>query len=414
MDISNDEMMAVYNISGYKHTNITKELSKKKLKKVKEWRGRIELIKGFSFPTAATKLRFTPDGRSLIGAGVYPSLYKVFNLGNLTTQYERSVSSEILEIICLGDDGKNLVLMGTNGLLEFHNERDRIETVKIPFDGRGMFYNRDNCENVVFGSSCNAIPFDLNVGRFTREFETRSPNIRSGCYSNIHGMYVFGGSKGNLSFFDSRCSNKEIIEPLKEINNKNIGIDSLCFMEDGLNLMVGKEDGVIDSYDIRGTEKIFTKDHFYGEPIIKIVQSEDFVLSSDRKVIRIWYRKTGKTKGSIESNTDINDFCVDLGYIGLACEEEEVQSFYIPELGVSPRWADAIDGIIDSIEKRDDEKAFVTELDIKNKETLEKAVPVMHGYIINENIEDATEENKDSSKKAKNRKKTKKVASVWG
>eukprot|EP00923_Selenidium_pygospionis_P039051 GHVN01067969.1.p2 GENE.GHVN01067969.1~~GHVN01067969.1.p2 ORF type:complete len:399 (+),score=42.32 GHVN01067969.1:1250-2446(+) len=398
-------MMKIHDVSGYRHTNISKELSKKKLKKLKEWRGRIDLLKDFSFPASATRIEFTGDKSEIVACGVYPPQFKVFSLSDLGSKFSRSLGSQNIDMCICSEDWKRLAFLQENTKLEFHNEKEMVETVQMPWLGRKMFFDRRQAAVVCAGVSSSGCLFDMNKCMFSQTFKTSSPSLSACCYSNMHGMYVFGGVDGRLHFFDTRAENAVALKEKKGDG----AVSSLLFHSDGLTVCAGTEEGYVRMYDIRGTRQVLEKDHLYGEAIFRLEESGGHILSSDPRVLRIWNKKDGRTVGSIETSSSINDFCSDGGYIAICTEEEAIQSFYVPGLGNAPRWASAIDAIVGSASSFKDHVFVGADAP---EESLEQAVPCMHGYILPDSGSDEAEEPKRP--KTKQKKGTGKVGSVWG
>ncbi|OIR58222.1 MAG: nucleolar protein 10 [Amphiamblys sp. WSBS2006] len=406
--------MRAINITGYRHTNIEQEIVRKEQKKSKEWRGRIELIQGFSFPTTATHIAFTPDKTAMVGCGVYRPQFKVFLLGELSVLFERSLNSGAKAIEFLSKDWKRLCFMQENRRLEFHSDTEMVESVRMPWLGRKMFYERGGCEVVCCGASSEGAAFSAEAGKFTRYFPTTSKSLDACCHSGPSRLYLFGGVSGRVSLFDGR--QKEKVLCLRERDCSDGAVTSLLVQRDGVTVCVGSSEGRIGVHDIRNGGCLFTKDHFYGESIRKMEQEGDVVLSSDCRVVRVWDRRSGATRGSIETETEINDFTHDGGYVAVACEEEQMQSFYLPELGAAPKWAEAVEKYAESIEEnRKNCDRFFTDRDFGAQKD-PAGVPCMHGYIVPSGNETGCRdgEGRPQAEGKPKKRREKKAASVWG
>jgi ribosome biogenesis protein ENP2 len=65
------------------------------------------------------------------------------------------------------------------------------------------------------------------------------------------------------------------------------------------------------------------------------------VLTSDRKIIKIWNEEDGSLFTNIEPKTDINDIelCGDgSGMIFAPQEQEKIGCYFLPSLGHAPKW----------------------------------------------------------------------------
>ena len=73
-------------------------------------------------------------------------------------------------------------------------------------------------------------------------------------------------------------------------------VSALAF-RDGLTLGVGTSNGRVLIYDIRSLHPHQTKDHHYQLPIVSLHfnKEQNFVLSADKKALRIWNCSTVRT-----------------------------------------------------------------------------------------------------------------------
>jgi len=149
-------------------------------------------------------------------------------------------------------------------------------------------------------------------------------------------------------------------------------ITSLTF-KDGLTLGVGTATGQILLFDIRSQKPLLVKDHFYTLPILDIEfhRSENFVLSMDKKVVKIWEEVTGKPVTAVEDESDFNDLCLvpNTGMFFVANEDKKILPYYIPSMGPAPRWCSFLDNLTEELEETDvqtmyDDYKFVTEKEL--------------------------------------------------
>lgn len=139
--------------------------------------------------------------------------------------------------------------------------------------------------------------------------------------------------------------------------------------KDALNLSVGMSTGQVGQvlfslvsinvlvfqillFDIRSSKPYFIKDHNYNLPIKRIdfhTQNDDYILSMDKKICKIWNRHTvndreffinffhtcvfqGKNLTSIEPGTPLNDM-LNIPGSGLICltnDSPKIFAYYIP------------------------------------------------------------------------------------
>jgi len=145
---------------------------------------------------------------------------------------------------------------------------------------------------------------------------------------------------------------------------------------DSLNLAVGTATGQVLLYDIRASKPVVVKDHMYGLPIKRVVdtagEDQAMVMSMDSQVVRIWERNTGRPYTSIESTAEFNDLVLypKSGLMMLANEQPRMQVFYVPSLGPAPRWASFLDSLTEELEESRtatvyDDYKFVTLADLQ-------------------------------------------------
>ena len=127
---------------------------------------------------------------------------------------------------------------------------------------------------------------------------------------------------------------------------------------------VGTSNGNCKLYDIRSNKSIYIKEHQYGLPVIDVTfhdnNSTRHVLSTDKKVIKIWERNEpniGRILTNIETPSDINGLhCVSdqrgqSGLIMLASEQSRMMTYFIPQLGPAPRWCSFLEGLTEELEE---------------------------------------------------------------
>jgi ribosome biogenesis protein ENP2 len=79
--------------------------AKRNLSKVDDRvRHRVELLQDFQFPAASSKIVQSSDGRYIIAAGIYPPRIRCYDIHDLSMKFERYVTSEIVDLCCLGTD----------------------------------------------------------------------------------------------------------------------------------------------------------------------------------------------------------------------------------------------------------------------------------------------------------------------
>lgn len=197
-----------------------------------------------------------------------------------------------------------------------------------------------------------------------------------------HGLYAFGGEDGRVEFWDPRSRTRsgvlDVGVDLVKANydqNELPEISALRFHPNGLLTAIGTSSGHVVLYDLRHASPLLTKDHQYASPIkvIKFHEPSQKIISADSKAVRVWDKIDGKTYTSIEPEASINDMTVypNSGLILVACEAPKIATYYIPSLGVAPRWCSFLDNLTEELEESKktiiyDDYKFVTRRELSN------------------------------------------------
>jgi len=82
-----------------------------------------------------------------------------------------------------------------------------------------------------------------------------------------------------------------------------------------------------------------------GLPILDLkyhtsVDGSRRVVSTDKKILKIWDERTGDPYTSIEPGYEINDLCMwdKTGLMMMAMDHTQMSVFLTPSLGVVPKW----------------------------------------------------------------------------
>lgn len=239
---------------------------------------------------------------------------------------------------------------------------------------------------------------NLEVGRFMRSYAVEvggddftsagggalQGGIRTGAVNtaaiadNSHSLLAFGTSLGTVEFWDPRARTAVGVLPPPTTPDSFEGRpESTCleFDHSGLTMASGLSNGLIHLYDLRSPVPFLKKDHGYGYPIHTLtflasssdssrtahLASEPKILSSDKRIIKIWDAQNGSPWTSVEPAVDLN--CVtwnkDSGMILTANEGRQQHSFFIPQLGPAPKWCSFLDNLVEEMaEGGDDPAAF--------------------------------------------------------
>lgn len=166
-----------------------------------------------------------------------------------------------------------------------------------------------------------------------------------------------------------------------------------------MNVAIGTEKGKVLLYDMRYPVPIYTLNHHYRMPIqnIKFHESNNkkYILSCDKKIIKIYNHSDGSLFTNIEPKASVND--VELcgqgsGLIFAPLEQEKIGTYFVPELGPAPKWCAFLENLTEELEESNattlyDDFKFLTAQDLeKLNATHLIGTPMlkayMHGYFM--------------------------------
>ncbi|KAI4155359.1 MAG: hypothetical protein LQ340_001048 [Diploschistes diacapsis] len=395
MKLTNHSAIPVYTISGSSTARPLPEWlarkRKRSLKRDPEYASRIELLQDFEFEEASQCIRVSDDGDwihthylphlSLSFARHTPSLNTTFQL--LSTDYTKSVHLQ------------------SDRSVEFHTPQGCHYTMRLPRYGRDLIFDKRSTEVLVPSVGVNekgngeVFRLNLELGRFMRSYEinvggndTTSANgkaLQGGAQigsancaaiaEESHNLLAVGTSMGTVEFWDPRTRNHAglLHPPWQNDTFDGIqGVTALQFHRSGLTFGTGSSLGLTHIYDLRSPVPLLKKDQGYGFPIQDIIfldattesrsQSVDSkVLTSDRRIIKIWDSRSGDPWTSVEPAVDLHSvaWCKNSGMLLTANEGRQQHSFFIPQLGPAPRWCTFLDNLVEEMaEDPNDPNAF--------------------------------------------------------
>ncbi|OWZ03471.1 Nucleolar protein 10 [Phytophthora megakarya] len=357
--------------------------SRKALAKDEDYRRRVELLQDFQFPAGSQRIRMSSDGNYVVATGVYPPIVKVYDVRDLSLKFERGLDAEVVQFEILSSDFGKLAFLQADRSVAFHAPYGTHYNMRIPKFGRDMTYHRENCELYVAASGSDVYRINLDQGRFVAPLELQSQSSAANVVqlNPIHQLLGVGCEDGVVEMFDSRSQQRvgslDVTTHCVSNSYKQLEITALRFDDDGLTFGVGTSEGQCLLYDLRSSKPLLEKNHQYGLPIVNL-QFHDYsrkVISSDAKVIKIWDRRDGAVFTNVETPAEVKDVCVVEGAQGksgvmlVAGEQERVMSYYIPELGIAPKWCSFLDSLTEELEEEAqatvyDDYRFVTRAEI--------------------------------------------------
>lgn len=332
-----------------------------------DYRRRIELLQDFHFASGSQRIKMSGDGNFIVATGMYPPTVKVFDVRDLSMKFERRLDSEVVQLEILSQDFGKLCFLQTDRNLTFHAPYGTHYSLRIPKFGRDMCYHRENCDIYVAASGSDVYRVNLDQGRFLAPLELNASAANVVKLNPIHQLLGVGCEDGTVECWDTRSQRRVgILDGISNFAGGPTGVDeapvqvtALEFDDDGLTFGVGTSNGHCLLYDLRSSKPLLQKSHQYGLPIIDL-KFHDYarkVISTDAKVIKIWDKRDGEIFTNVETPSEVRDVCLVEGSQGksgvmlVAGEQERVMSYYIPELGIAPKWCSFLDSLTEELEE---------------------------------------------------------------
>ena len=336
--------------------------------------------------------------------GTYKPQIHTHYLPHLALSYSRHTNSLNTSFLLLSSDYSKSLHLQANRSLEIHTPQGCHYSTRIPRYGRDLKYDRLSAEALIPTVGVNenkqgeVFRLNLEVGRFLRGYEvdvggddhtsfdggTLQGGVDTGSVNTAsvaegsHNLLAFGTSLGTVEFFDPRSRVRIGILPAlphSHIIEGRQEITAVEFDQSGLGIATGSSTGLIHLYDLRSPSPLLKKDQGYGYPIQDIIYltpttstkaqtSEPKILSSDKRIIKIWDIRDGSPWTSVEPAVDLNSviWCNDSGMLLTANEGRQQHSFFIPQLGPAPKWCSFLDNLVEEMaEDPDDPNAFTSQ-----------------------------------------------------
>lgn len=395
MKLSNQSEVPVYTISG---SNTARPLPewlarrrKRSLKNDPEYANRVELLQDFEFEEASQCIRISEDGDWVMSTGTYKPQMHTHYLPQLSLSWARHTDALNTTFILLSSDYSKSLHLQSDRSLEFHTPSGCHYRTRLPRYGRDLVYDRQSTEALITSVGVNqdgmgeVFRLNLELGRYMRSFEvdvggddytsmgggSLQGGINTGAINTAaiaeesHNLYAFGTTLGTVELWDPRAKGRAgVLLPPTQAgpDDPRTETTALEFHRSGLTLGTGSSNGLIHLYDLRSPVPLLKKDQGYGFPIhtLKFLESSSFtreqtmepkILSSDKKIIKIWDPRDGSPWTSVEPAVDLNSvaWCKDSGMILTANEGRQQHAFFIPQLGPAPRWCSFLDNLVEEM-----------------------------------------------------------------
>ncbi|KAL8951518.1 MAG: hypothetical protein Q9222_002509 [Ikaeria aurantiellina] len=395
MKLINHGDVPVYAIAGSSSARPLPEyLAKKRrrsLKKDPDWANRIELLQNFDFEDASQCVRVSEDGDWVMSTGTYKPQIHTHYAPHLSLSYTRHTSSLNTTFILLTSDASKSVHLQDDRSLDFHTRAERHHTMRLPRYGRDLKYDRRTAETLIPAVGVNengkgeVFRVNLSLGRHMKPYEVEvggddlssagggslQGGVATGAVNaaalaeDSHDLLAFGTSLGTVEFWDSRSSRRAgIVQPPEKLDiiDGKYEITALEFDRSGLGIAAGSSTGLIHLYDLRSPKPLLKKDQGYGYPIQNLIYltsstssraqaTEPKILSTDKRIIKIWDPQNGDPWTSVQPAVDLNcvAWCKDSGMLLTANEGKQQHCFLIPQLGPAPKWCSFLDNLVEEM-----------------------------------------------------------------
>ena len=415
--------MHAISYNNVKHYNLTNGASlpqwlsdkkQRELSKVNE-RRRVELVQHMEFVNGSpTCIKMTNDRNYMWIAGEYPAQLRCYDLSEVTMKFSRHVESQIVDMCCLSDDYKKIVMLERNRFIEFHNQGGRHARIRAPKEGRAIDYDSRTASVIVPTSCASVYLFDCDAGCFKEPIVTQAEANNCIAVCPSHPLLAIGGENGKIECADLRTSERVAslnaaagIDFHNYNSEEDVGITSLSFDEGGMRMFAGTSTGVVGIYDIRKNTPLLLKDHNNSLPIRRIQThtcfDKKYIASADEKGIKIWDVNTGNTFTTIDASHELYDFVIpraasdrDSGVILAACDTAHVNAFFVPQLGPAPAWCSYLESITEELEETTagehnqyDDFKYVTREELEElhlthllESRPDQIFPYMHGFYV--------------------------------
>eukprot|EP00413_Alexandrium_margalefii_P014382 CAMPEP_0204528780 /NCGR_PEP_ID=MMETSP0661-20131031/9712_1 /ASSEMBLY_ACC=CAM_ASM_000606 /TAXON_ID=109239 /ORGANISM="Alexandrium margalefi, Strain AMGDE01CS-322" /LENGTH=536 /DNA_ID=CAMNT_0051534777 /DNA_START=30 /DNA_END=1640 /DNA_ORIENTATION=- len=403
----------VYNLSAGKSLPQFLEEAQKKnqgLRYNQDFRRRLDLIQDFEFNIASTRVKVSPDGEFIAATGIYPPEVKLFEARELGMKCARGLNSEVVDFLFLSDDYKKLVFLCEDRHVEFHAQYGRHHKLRVPKAGRTICYDAETCGLFVGGSSAEVVRLDLEGGAFLAPLALQKlEEVNALAVNPALPVLSCAGNNGLVESYDLRDGSK----PLRSLQVANLEsngqteeqVTCCAYSKSGMQFAAGTSSGLIRVYDVRSSKALAERDHMNGFAIRSVSfhtrgleSSELLVASADSRAIKVWGANTGALTASVESKHTINqvEFVPGTGLFFAANDNARIGCFFVPALGLAPKWCSFLDSITEELEESTqkavfDDYKFVTADDLEQlgaKDLIGSKFlePYMHGYFMDQRL----------------------------
>merc|ERR1719203_2138412 len=172
-----------------------------------------------------------------------------------------------------------------------------------------------------------------------------------------------------------------------------------------MHFIAGTDSGVIRVYDVRSSRPLAERNHMNGFKIRSVSfhargpdSSDLLVGSADAKSVKVWEACSSKMVATVMSKSMINQlvFYPNSGMFFTANDQERIGVYFVPALGLAPKWCSFLDNITEELEEGSkdivfDDFHFVTveeleQLGAKELMGTKYLQPYMHGFFMDHRL----------------------------
>mmetsp|Transcript_85534 Transcript_85534/g.133652 ORF Transcript_85534/g.133652 Transcript_85534/m.133652 type:complete len:544 (+) Transcript_85534:52-1683(+) len=413
MQVTEYNDVKVYNLSAGKSLPQFLEEAKKNQKSLRtneDFRRRLDLIQDFEFNIASSRVRVSPDGEYIAATGVYPPEVRLFETRELGMKCARGLEHDVVDFLFLGDDYRKIAFLLDDRTVELHSQYGRHHRLRVPKAGRSLCYDSESCVLFVGGSSAEVMRLDLEAGTFLPPVAMqRLEEVHHVCANPVMPVLSCSGDSGLVESYDLRDPTQPLlslqVSQLKEGLEQRAHVTSCAYSESGMHFAAGTAAGIVKVYDIRSSRPVTERNHMNGFPIVSVCfhageKDSDKLLvgSADTRSVKIWDASSGSMKASVESTANINHltFCPRSGLFFCANDQQRVGVFFVPSIGLAPKWCSFLDNITEELEEST-QKTVYEDYQFVTTEMLEQLgaselvgtkflQPYMHGYFMDHRL----------------------------
>lgn len=290
-----------------------------------------KIIKNFDYPTACLDMNLSESGNFLVSIGTYKPSVKIHDLTNIAQKSNRHLEAEPMKVLSLTKNCEKLALLRIDRYVEFHVKYGMHERIRMPKLCYDLKFNKFSGDIIACGNSNNIFRFNLIDGKFCTPYDTSLKCIMEIDINSVHSLVGYCG-KNNVEFLDQRSSK------IVSTTEHNENFLHMAFSNNGINFVVGTENGEILVFDLRSRNPLYKYNH--KESVRKVKMIEKKIISIDKHTVMIY--KDGEIVDKIPVNVPINTFEVNGGIIFLGLDDINMRTYYSTDFGDIPDWCNII------------------------------------------------------------------------